>query len=152
MLSMLFAIQDQISKTHAFAFIDHLEYITPFFAGHEPSNAVRDILHQMPSGHYNTDLGNSLDNFTRDYLDTVDHRSTLIIVGDGRNNFNNPRLDLFQRLARRSRATIWLNPEPVGLWGTGDSDMLKYASYCGRTFQVSNLAQLAGAVDQLLLH
>jgi hypothetical protein len=40
----------------------------------------------------------------------------------------------------------------MGLWGTGDSDMLKYAPYCGTTFQVANLTQLAAAVDQLLLH
>ncbi len=152
MLSMLYAIQDQISKTHAFAFIDDIEYITPFMEGRDTSDSVREILYKMPSGHYNTDLGHSLENFTHDYLDTVDHRSTLIIVGDGRNNFNDPRLDLFQRLARRSRATIWLNPEPLGLWGTGDSDMLKYAPYCERTFQVGTLAQLAAAVDQLLLH
>lgn len=152
MLSMLNAIQDQISKTHAFAFIDHLEYISPDFSGHDPTEAVREILYRMPSGHYNTDLGASLVNFDQEYLDTVDRRSTFIIVGDGRNNFNDPRTELFQRIARRSRNTIWLNPEPVGLWGTGDSDMLKYAAYCGRTFQVSTLAQLAAAVDQLLLH
>ena len=152
MLSMLNAIQDQISKTHAFAFIDHLEYISPHFVGKDTSEAVREILYEMPSGHYNTDLGNSLDGFVNDFLNTVDKRSTFIIVGDGRNNYNDPRLDLFQRIARRSRNTIWLNPEPMGLWGTGDSDMLKYSSYCGRTFQVSNLAQLAAAVDQLLLH
>jgi uncharacterized protein len=152
MLSMLYAIQDQISKTHAFAFIDHLEYISPYFSGHEPSEAVREILYRMPSGHYNTDLGQSLENFSKEYLDTVDRRSTFIIVGDGRNNFNDPRLEIFQRIARRSRNTIWLNPEPMGLWGTGDSDMLKYAPYCGRALQVSNLAQLAAAVDNLLLH
>jgi uncharacterized protein with von Willebrand factor type A (vWA) domain len=152
MLSMLYAIQDQISKTQAFAFIDHLEFITPDFNGRDPSDAVRDILYRMPSGHYNTDLGSSLEQFTKDYLSAVDHRSTFIVVGDGRNNFNDPRLEIFQRIARRSRNTIWLNPEPMGLWGTGDSDMLKYAPYCGRTFQVSNLAQLAAAVDQLLLH
>jgi uncharacterized protein with von Willebrand factor type A (vWA) domain len=152
MLSMLYAIQDQISKTHSFAFIDHLEYVSPLFQGNDPANAVREILYKMPSGHYNTDLGTSLENFTKEYLETVDHRSTFIIVGDGRNNFNDPRLELFQRIARRSRNTIWLNPEPMALWGTGDSDMLKYAHYCGRTFQVSNLAQLATAVDQLLLH
>ncbi len=152
MLSMLYAIQDQISKTHAFAFIDHLEFITPDFNGRDPADAVREILYRMPSGHYNTDLGNSLERFAREFMASVDHRSTFIVVGDGRNNFNEPRLELFQRIARRSRNTIWLNPEPVGLWGTGDSDMLKYAPYCGRIFQVSNLAQLAAAVDQLLLH
>lgn len=152
MLSMLHSIQDQISKTHAFAFIDHLEYITPEFAGRDPASAIQEVLHRLPSGHYNTDLGHSLSNFDKDFMDTIDRRSTLIIVGDGRNNYNDPRTDLLQRLARRSRNTIWLNPEPVGLWGTGDSDMLKYAPHCGRTFQVSNLAQLAAAVDQLLLH
>lgn len=152
MLSMLYAIQDQINKTHAFAFIDHLEFITPDFNGHDPADAVREILYRMPSGHYNTDLGNSLERFTREFMASVDHRSTFIVVGDGRNNFNEPRLELFQRIARRSRNTIWLNPEPVGLWGTGDSDMLKYAPYCSKIFQVSNLVQLAAAVDQLLLH
>jgi uncharacterized protein with von Willebrand factor type A (vWA) domain len=152
MLSMLNAIQDQISKTHAFAFIDHLEYITPYFERQDPSEAVRNILQQMPSGHYNTDLGGSLEIFVKDYMNTVDSRSTFIIVGDGRNNYNDPRIELFMRVARRSRNTIWLNPEPMGLWGTGDSDMLKYSPYCGRTFQVSNLAQLAAAVDNLLLH
>lgn len=152
MLSMLYAIQDQISKTHSFAFIDHLEYVSPYFNGRDPSEAVREILYNMPSGHYNTDLGNSLDGFVNDFMATVDQRSTFIIVGDGRNNYNDPRVELFQRIARRSRNTIWLNPEPMGLWGTGDSDMLKYANYCERTFQVSNLGQLAAAVDQLLLH
>lgn len=152
MLSMLYSIQDQISKTHAFAFIDHLEYITPYFNGRDPSAAVREVLYGMPPGHYNTDLGASLDGFVKDFMSTLDQRSTFIIVGDGRNNYNDPRLELFQRIARRSRNTIWLNPEPMALWGTGDSDMLKYSYYCGRTFQVSNLAQLAAAMDQLLLH
>jgi uncharacterized protein len=152
MLSMLYAIQDQVSKTHAFAFIDHLEYISPHFQGRDPSNAVREVLYKMPSGHYNTDLGYSLENFTKEFMETVDHRSTFIIVGDGRNNFNDPRLELFQQIARRSRNSIWINPEPMGLWGTGDSDMLKYAPYCAKVFQVSNLSQLAAAVDQMLLH
>ncbi len=151
MLSMLYAIQDQVSKTQAFAFIDHIQYISPHFEGHDPSQAVREILDEMPTGHYNTDLGRSLDDLTKRYLDTIDHRSTVIFVGDGRNNFNDPRTDLFQLITRRSRATIWLNPEPAGLWGSGDSDMLKYAPYCGKVFQVSNLAQLADAVDKLLI-
>ena len=33
MLSLVYALQDLVTKTHAFAFIDHLEYISPDFAG-----------------------------------------------------------------------------------------------------------------------
>ncbi|HEX9012271.1 MAG TPA: VWA domain-containing protein [Anaerolineaceae bacterium] len=150
MLSLLYAIQSQISKTSAFAFIDHLEFVSPEFDGRQPADAVSEVLRRMPSGYYNTDLGESLENFAHDYLEKVDHHSTLIIVGDARNNFNDPRLETFKMIVRRSRATIWLNPEAKQMWGTGDSDMLKYASHCQRAFQVSNLAQLSDAIDHLL--
>jgi uncharacterized protein len=151
MLSLIYAVQDQISKTDSFAFIDHLEYISPEFHGHQAHEAVNKVLERMPSGHYNTNLGHCLETFQSDYMNKVDYRSTLIMVGDARNNYNDPRLDIFHTLARRSRSTIWLNPEAVPLWGTGDSDMLKYASRCDKVYQVSNLAQLAAAIDQLLV-
>lgn len=150
MLSLVYGLQDQISKTHAFAFIDHLEYISPDFVGREPAEAVAGVLARMPSGHYNTDLGFSLEQFSRSFLDAVDSRTTFIVVGDGRNNYNDPRLDIFGLLARRSRRTIWLNPETPLLWTTGDSDMLKYAPLCDAILQVSTLAELTAAVDRLL--
>lgn len=150
MLSLLYAIQDQISKTYSFAFIDHLEYISPDFDGKEPREAVASVLERMPPGHYNTDLGHSLQNFTDKFMDKLDSRVTFIVVGDGRNNYNNPRLDLVKNIVRRSRRTIWLNPEAPALWGTGDSDMAKYAPLCHAVFQVSNLAELSAAVDRLL--
>jgi uncharacterized protein with von Willebrand factor type A (vWA) domain len=106
----------------------------------------------MPSGYYNTDLGYSLERFLHDYMDTVDHRTTFIVVGDARNNYNDPRLDLFGTISRRSHRTIWLNPEPPILWGSGDSDMLKYAPFCSNILQVSTLAELTAAVDRLLVN
>jgi uncharacterized protein len=150
MLSLLYALQDQISKTYAFAFIDHLEYISPDFTGNDARDAVHQVLERMPSGYYNTDLGYSLENLSQRYLDTVDTRTTFLVVGDGRNNYNNPRLDLFTSLTRRSRRTIWLNPEVPTMWGTGDSDMLKYAPRCDTILNASNLAELSAAVDKLL--
>ncbi|MDD1748925.1 MAG: VWA domain-containing protein [Methanothrix sp.] len=150
MLSLLYAMHDQISKTHAFAFIDHLEYVSPDFTHTASQKAVEQVLMRMPSGHYNTDLGYSLEQFNQDFLDMVDSRTIFIVVGDGRNNYNDPRLDLFNKITRRCRRTIWLTPEPPGLWGTGDSDMLKYAAECDTVLQVSNMADLAAAVDKLL--
>jgi uncharacterized protein len=150
MLSLVHAIQDQISKTHAFAFIDDLEYISPDLDTRDPHAAVRKVLNRMPSGYYNTDLGRSLESFVDEFLDLLDSRTIFIVVGDGRNNFNDPRQDLFSLLARRSRRTIWLNPEAPSLWGTGDSDMLDYARQCTSVYQVNNLADLTAAVDKML--
>ena len=129
----------------------HLEYITPDFQGNRANEAIQQVLIRMPPGYYSTDLGHSLQNFADDYLDTIDHRTTLIVVGDGRNNYNDPRLDIFKKMARRSRRTLWLNPEMPMLWGSGDSDMLEYVPLCDRILQVSTLSELTAAVDQLLV-
>jgi len=149
MLSFLFALQGQVRKTHAFAFIDHLEYISEDFSGSDADEAITSVLWRMPSGHYNTDLGWSLNDFQNEYLDTLNGQTTLIIVGDGRNNYYDPRLDIFSTMARRAARTIWLNPEAPQLWH-GDSDMPKYAPLCNNVLKVSNLRELAEAVDSLL--
>lgn len=150
MLSLVYALQDLVTKTHAFAFIDHLEYISPDFEGRQAKDAINQVLVRMPPGHYSTDLGYSLENFASDYMDTIDGRTTFIMVGDGRNNYNNPRLNLFQTMARRSRRTIWLNPEPPMLWGSGDSDMAKYAPHCDNVVIAATLGELTEAIDSLL--
>jgi uncharacterized protein with von Willebrand factor type A (vWA) domain len=150
MLHLIYAMQDQIRKTHAFAFIDHLEYISPDFASNEPREAVTQVLRRMPPGYYSTDLGYSLENFSQNFMDTLDGRTTLIIVGDGRNNYNDPRLDLFRTMSRRSYRTLWLNPESTYQWGTGDSDMLKYAPYCDTVLKASTLVELTAAIDRML--
>lgn len=150
MLSLVYALQDLVTKTHAFAFIDHLEFISPDFAGKEPNAAIAAVLERMPPGYYSTDLGYALQQFTRQYLDTVDQRTTFILVGDGRNNHNDPALDAFRQLARRSRRMIWINPEPPMLWGSGDSDMLQYAPLCNNVVMAATLGELTDAVDHLL--
>lgn len=149
MLSFLFALQGQVRKTHAFAFIDHLESISEDFSGANADEAIQSVLWRMPSGHYNTDLGWSLQNFNDEFMDTLNGGTTLIIVGDGRNNYYDPRLDIFSTMTRRAARTIWLNPEPPALWH-GDSDMPKYAPLCDSVLKVSNLRELAEAVDTLM--
>ncbi len=150
MLTLLFHLQDLIHKTHAFAFIGHLEYISPDFLGRNAGEAVSYVLERNPAGYYNTDLGNCLIGFQNQFMGTADNRTTLILVGDGRNNFNDPQIKIFDTIARRCKRTIWINPEPRALWGTGDSDMLKYAPSCDMVLHASTLAQLTTAIDQFL--
>jgi uncharacterized protein with von Willebrand factor type A (vWA) domain len=150
MLSLIYELQDQVAKARSFAFISNIEEISQDFAEYWPEVALDRVLTRLPPGYYNTDLGHSLNTFCQDYLDAVDHRTTVIFLGDGRNNFNDPRLNLVQTIKRRARRIIWLNPESPRLWGTGDSDMLDYLPLCDAAYEVSNLAQLADAVDRLL--
>jgi uncharacterized protein with von Willebrand factor type A (vWA) domain len=149
-LRLLYELQDQVQKTRSFAFIDHLEDVTPDMQSLRIDEAVHVVLTRLPPGYYSTDLGYCLRQFEADYMDTVDRRTTVILLGDGRNNFNDPAIDTFTRISRRARRLIWLNPEYPAQWGTGDSDMLQYAPLCTEVHQVRNLAQLTEAIDRML--
>ena len=149
MLRMVYEMQDQISKARSFAFIGDIQDISMVFEENRPQEAVEIVLRQLPPGHYNTDLGNSLNTLCKDYIDSVDRRTMVIFVGDGRNNFNDPRTDLIQMLKMRARKVIWFNPESPYMWGQGDSDMLAYAPLCDAVHQVATLKQLADAIDTL---
>jgi hypothetical protein len=141
-----------VGRARSFAFIDHIEEVTDEFAAKRPELAVPIVLRRLPSGYYNTDLGNSLAQFVKEHGDAVDGRTTLVICGDGRNNYNDPRIDLIEQLQRRARRVVWFNPEDKMEWGTGDSDMLRYAPVVDAVYQVASLRQLTEAVDMLFVY
>ena len=149
-LRLLYELQDQIQKTRSFAFIDHLEDVTDDMTTLRVEEAILSVLAKLPSGYYNTDLGGSLRQFAAGYMDAVDSRTTVIVLGDGRNNYNDPALDVLGDIKRRARRVIWMNPEYPAQWGAGDSDMLEYVPLCSELYQVRNLAQLIDAIDQML--
>lgn len=151
LLTLIYQLQDQVGKTDSFIFISDLTEISMVFAELEPHAAVERVLTENQPGYYNTDLGNSLRTFSEDFLSCITSKTTVIILGDGRNNYNDPRTDIMRDLQRRSRRLIWFNPEPPGQWGTGDSDMHLYAPLSNGVYRVSNLRELAAAVDKILV-
>lgn len=150
LLTLIYELQDQVAKTDSFIFISELTDISMTFSELEPMAAVEKVLNDNRPGYYNTDLGNSLNTFQRDHIGKVTSRTTVVILGDGRNNYNNPRLDVISDMMRKSRRLLWFNPEPSSQWGTGDSDMLHYAPLSHGVYKVSNLRELAAAVDKIL--
>ena len=153
MLRLTHELHDQVSKVRSFAFYADLTEIEPpllKMVEAQPDDAFHAIRNTLPGGHYATDLGHSLETFCHHYLNAVSGRTTLIILGDGRNNYNSPRIDLMKDLQRRARRLIWLNPELPAQWGTGDSDMLDYVPVCDAVYPVRNMAQVSAAVDKLL--
>ena len=55
-----------------------------------------------------------------------------------------------REIGRRSRQLIWLNPESKGVWGTGDSEMLRYRSCCTEVRVVQSIQHLERFADDLL--
>ncbi|HRL12791.1 MAG TPA: VWA domain-containing protein, partial [Aggregatilineales bacterium] len=138
------------ARTNSFVFIDDLVDISMAFQEHEPREAVARVLAENPPGYYSTDLGGSLATFRRDFMGLVTGKTTVIILGDGRNNYNDPRIDIASEIQRKGRRLIWFNPEHPSQWGTGDSDMLAYAQHSDGVYNVRTLRDLAEAIDRVL--
>lgn len=155
LLTLMYELQDQISRTRSFAFIEDLYDISPYFQEHRADRAIQEIMNAIQSKRsYSTDLGASLKTFVRDQLGTVDRRTTVIVLGDARNNENDPGLAALEEIRRRAKRIIWFNPEDRRFWGKYDpgslsSDMLKYQPYCDSVHQVSTMRELIAAVDRL---
>ena len=155
LLLLIYTLQDQVSGTRTFAFIETIYDISTFFNEHRPEQAIDQVMQNVyPKRSYSTDLGFSLKEFMREHAGCVDHRTTVIMLGDGRNNENDPGLRYFEDLKRRARRVVWFNPEHPSMWGQYDpgslsSDMLKYLPLCNAVHHVSNLKQLVAAVDTL---
>lgn len=150
LLTLIYELQDQVTKTESFVFNADLARISDVFREYEPREAVQRALDANPPGYYATDLGKSLYTYQQDFSGSIGTRTTVIILGDGRNNYRDPRLDIAAALQRRARRLIWFVPEHPSEWGTGDSDMPEYARRSDGCYYVNNLRSLADAVDAVL--
>lgn len=149
-LRMLYELQDQVSKVRSFAFYEDLAEVTEVLNQLDRETDIyRPVRRMVKGGPYRTDLGHGLEIFHEKYLDAVNNRSTVIVMGDGCNSFNDPRPELLQEIGRRARKLIWFNTEDP-YQRQEDSDIEQYIPLCDAIYPVRNLAQLSAAVDKLL--
>ncbi|MEY8193656.1 MAG: VWA domain-containing protein, partial [Cycloclasticus sp.] len=79
-----------------------------------------------------------------------DNKTTVIILGDARNNNLAPQTEVMKLLYQRAKRVIWLTPEMESFWGTGDSEMLKYKPYCNIVKECNTITHLEQMVDTIL--
>jgi hypothetical protein len=148
LLMFLYSLNEVIAMLRAFAFSDHLVEISSIIEEREVESAIVEILERI--GFRPTDYGQSLADFDEDYETALDRRTTIIMLGDGRTNNTDPRLDLFRKMHDRSKSVIWLNPEPETFWGTGDSEMDRYRPFCHVAKVCRTVQDLERIIDDVL--
>jgi len=149
MLQLVYALQDQISRTRPFVYYRTIADVTSDFAELRAEAAVDIVPTRVRGGPYQTSLGSCLATFVRDHLGAVDRRTTVIILGDGDDHVGPPNPRDFAEITRRARRVLWLNPEHPSRWGREDNHMDVYGPLCAAVHHVANMRQLAAAVDRL---
>ncbi len=151
-LHLVHAISSQFSKVRSFVFVDGLDEVSRFFEeADDPSDAVARINAEADviafDGH--SDYGRALLNFHERFADDVTARTTILILGDARNNYHQAHAEVLADLRYRAKAVYWLNPEPTSYWNSGDSIINQYAPYCDRVIECRTLRQLEAFVGEL---
>lgn len=152
MLAMLYALQDCFDRVKSFVFIDEPVEVTPYFDDFDIERALEEIMHSTDIAYgASTDYGRTLRLFKARHMDTINKKTTVIIIGDGRTNYGNPEEGILEEIRDRSRRIIWLNPETEQFWNSGDSEMRTYEVLCNEVRACWNLNQLAAFIQDLVL-
>lgn len=150
-LLLVYALSEQFSAVRSFAFVDTVEEVTRHFAA---ADDVADAINRMEQGLTmrlmggGTNYGRVFTRFDERYADAITPKTTLLVLGDARVNYGDPAVATFAGLAQRAKHAYWLNPEPRGNWGTGDSAAPTYADVV-EMVECRTLAQLADFVRDL---
>lgn len=151
-VSLMSAMAPLFSGLRTFAFVRDAVEVTDVVRGARTSRdaalAVRAALARTSLGG-STDYGRSLTTFRDAVLPTLGHRSTVLVLGDARGNHAPARATALADIARRAGSVYWLNPEPMSLWGSGDSLAPVYAPHCTAAVSCRTVSDLRRFVEQL---
>jgi len=151
MLQFVYSLQDLYSKVRSFIFVSEVGEITRLFEEQDIHQAIETALRgDVINVYAHSDFGRAFKGFHRDYIAAVNKRTTVIVLGDARNNYNLPHEWVLKEIRQRAKQLIWLNPENRMTWGFGDSEMDHYAPHCTLVEECRNLGQLYRVIDRLV--
>ncbi|WP_435715308.1 VWA domain-containing protein [Aeromicrobium sp. CF4.19] len=143
------ALSDQFTRVRVFAFVNAMAEVTDIVKeADDPSRAITEQA-RITKWHTSSDYGEALADFAEDHLDAIGPRTSVLILGDARNNNQPANLDALHRIGERAKRVFWLNPEHESRWGLGDSIAPLYAEVV-EMHECATVDQLSRFVSRLL--
>lgn len=148
LLLFLYSLNDVMQRIDSYVFTGNLVCVDDIFEHYPVEQAIEKIMdeHGMGGSNYGTTLLDLEDQC----MDKIDNKTTILILGDARNNNLPARSEVLQLAYQRARRVIWLNPERENFWNTGDSVMPQYRPYCHTAKTCNTLQHLEALLDNLL--
>lgn len=153
MLQFMYSLQEAFTKIRCYVFVAELGEVTSVFHDGDVSSAVEKALDggDVINVYTRSNFGYAFHEFWKNHLSSIDKKTTVIILGDARNNYNDAKAWCIRDIQNKAKNLVWLNPESPSAWGFGDSVMDKYMPYCDVVEECRNLRQLSKVVDQIVL-
>jgi uncharacterized protein with von Willebrand factor type A (vWA) domain len=144
------ALSDQFSKVRVFAFVNAMDEVTDIVKDTSGDLGPRIAQEaRITKWHTSSDYGEAFGDFAELFMDAVGPRTSVLILGDARNNNQDPNLSALHAIGRHARRIFWLNPEHSMRWGLGDSLAPVYAEVV-EMHECCNVDQLSRFITRLL--
>ncbi len=152
LLLFLYGLNQEIAKIRTFVFCTNLVEVSDILGSGPVDEALTRIQGgtDIPLIMGRTDYERSFGDFRRDHLVAVTRRTTVLVLGDARNNYNAPRPENLKAIYERCKRLIWLNPEVPALWGSGDSEIRQYKPYCTMVKECNTLEHIERLISALV--
>lgn len=150
LLLFLHSLQDVLPRTRSFVFSSDMGEVTDLFSENTLEEALAEIMDKWAN--QSTSYDKALADFAENSLADVDQKTTVIMLGDARNNNGGGRADVWEKVYRQAGKVLWLNPEHVNSWDTGDSIMATYRPFCSQLHCCNSLRDLERIIGGLLKH
>jgi hypothetical protein len=151
MLLLLHTLHNQLLDVRSFIYNRDLAEITEMLA----NMPVNDLMETIDKGDIvdldeNSSFGQVFLKFKKNFLENLRGRPAFIILGDGRNNYDEANDWVLDEIREKSRYMLWLTPEERETWSRGDCLMDIYGSYCDKVEVVKTVDDLSLVVEDLL--
>ncbi len=150
LIYMVTCLRARFKKIRVFFFIDSVWDVSDFVWDDDPSGVKQEIKSwgsKASSGF--TDYGmvfrELAENNLRDFLS----QATLVILGDGKNNYRPSQTEYLAQISNKVRNVFWLNPLDSQEWNESDNMMNEYLLYCTRVYRCRSASDLQRIVKDV---
>lgn len=150
-LALIASLERFFQHIESYAFIDEVADITGLLLSGNPLNFRGHVLRNArvigATGY--TNYGHTLEEFHQRFRHRMHRKTTVLIFGDARNNWQESGKWVLQDIKNRVKKVYWFNPEPASVWNSGDSIIKEYAPYCDTVFACPNLLELEKSLAKI---
>lgn len=150
LIYLVTCLRARFRKIRVFFFIDSVWDVSEFVCDDDLSGAKQEIKSsgdKVTSGF--SDYGAVFRELAENKLKDVSSRATLVILGDGKNNYRPAQTEYLAQIAEKVRNVFWLNPLELEEWNERDNMMKEYQNYCSRVYRCRSASDLQRIVQDV---
>ncbi|SPF39409.1 VWA domain containing CoxE-like family protein [Candidatus Desulfosporosinus infrequens] len=150
LIYLVTCLRARFRKIRVFFFIDSVWDVSEFVCDDDLSGVKQEIKSsgdKVSSGF--SDYGAVFREMAENRLRDVSTRATLIILGDGKNNYRPTQTEYLAQISEKVRNVFWLNPLEIQEWNERDNMMNEYKNYCSKVYRCRSASDLHRIVQDV---